>query len=600
MWGANYIERCLSQSIPALFAPGNIGAISKEHEVVLTILTTSKGVNYIQSTFLYHNWSSIIKFNFILIDDLMGSELYGVTLTLAYLRGIASEKSPKDVCFFFINSDFIVSDLALKNVLDKIESGYSVILSPSLRADEDKIRAQIEVYHDASDGKLIIESRELVKIALNALHPTVIGKTINQNAISSKYQNQLYWRVDSTSLYMRSALLSMFAIKPERLPSLANAYCDYGFIPDMCPSGKYAVMEDSDDCFILESQNVDHESDHLFLGSHDLENCKSYISNWLTSQHKRNIMHEIVIHSSNFPHNLDAIRSAADTFISKLGIAEIKTLSPYNHPWWTGIVPIWRQQVRSAGNSGYPPELTGIVQDIKSLQDTKDTRSREVKDGSAMVERSIRGSFFLKLHPNWTILKDSFHLVLSKAERSKRSIFIDCTAIRIIDKIIHDLKPAFPELIIEREHLSSNFDHDPVSDIILICNSDQLIGLLRSELIYKFIRRRSGLKVMVTEFFGFKSHPASRELIRLLPKFAAENIDVKYSAHGTILNRKINKLISEIDNKGKSEAVKKILKLVWMFPISLINLIYIITRDRIKYSSIDQVVILDINSNKTL
>jgi hypothetical protein len=75
----------------------------------------------------------------------------------------------------------------------------------------------------------------------------------------------------------------MLCLKPERIIERIDSYCDYGFIPEMCPSGNTAVMADSDEFFMLELQQREQEMGLLHLGrASDVEIAHS-LDEWTTA-----------------------------------------------------------------------------------------------------------------------------------------------------------------------------------------------------------------------------------------------------------------------------------------------------------------------------
>ena len=91
------------------------------------ILTDKKSVNAIREYPAFRSLEKLCKVRFLAIDDLIAGINYGVTLTLAYARGIIDAGAEQtNTTFVFMNSDFIVADGSLVTLARKISGGSSL------------------------------------------------------------------------------------------------------------------------------------------------------------------------------------------------------------------------------------------------------------------------------------------------------------------------------------------------------------------------------------------------------------------------------------------------------------------------------------------
>ena len=84
---------------------------------------------------------------------------------------------------------------------------------------------------------MIVRSRELMRWALDHLHPMTLANMVNFPLCHSTHTNRLFWRVDDNTLIGRFYLMHMICIRPEITDFVVGSSCDYSFIPEMCPSG---------------------------------------------------------------------------------------------------------------------------------------------------------------------------------------------------------------------------------------------------------------------------------------------------------------------------------------------------------------------------
>ena len=362
VWGASYIDAFTRLALPSLLAPGNLPALGDATRLEVCILTSERDVPLFEANPAIAALRKLCPVGFLGIDDLLGSAVYGITLTLAYMRGIAAEgEDMVNVHFMFFNSDFILAAGSLQSLARHILAGRRCVMAPSFRAAAEHVEPLLLSRTDASRQVLEVPARELVGMALRHLHPTTVAKTINQGVFRSLYHNQLYWRVDKDTVLARFYLMFMLCIRPERVVRTANTYCDYGFAPELCPSGDMVFLTDSDEFFMLETQAHRHEAMHIRIGPHRIADIAGYLSEWTTREHRLFAKQDLIFHAGDIPRNVEAFHADAERETQ-----ELEGLLPHPkahafHAYWVGSLPLWRKEIGQHGGSANPPELEAIA-----------------------------------------------------------------------------------------------------------------------------------------------------------------------------------------------------------------------------------------------
>ncbi len=362
VWGGSYIDAFTRLALPSLLAPGNLPALAEACELDVCILTSEQDVHLFETKPAFQGLRALCEVEFVSIDDLLGSSVYGITLTLAYMRGIGTAgENMVNVHYMFFNSDFILAEGSLRSLLRRILDGRRVVMAPSFRAVAEDIEPLLEARVDPFRHTLAIPPRELVGLALRHVHPTIVAKTVNQNVFRSLYQNQLYWRVDKDTVLGRFYLMFMLCIRPERIVRRANTYCDYGFAPELCPSLEPVFLTDSDEFFMLETQARRHESVHIRLGSHRISDVAGYVSEWTTREHRLYAKENLIFHAADVPPDIEAFVTEAGKTVQ--GIEQQLPLArPHAfHPYWVGSLPLWRKEIGQRGGGANPPELDPVA-----------------------------------------------------------------------------------------------------------------------------------------------------------------------------------------------------------------------------------------------
>lgn len=359
VWGDAYIERFANLALPSFLAKGNLPALAAACDLEVVIMTTRHDVEGFETHAAFRTLRSVCAVRFMEIDDLIAPGIYGVTLTLAYMRAIASAAADMvNTYFIFMNADFVLADGSLRSLSKHILAGRAIILGPSFRATaeaiEPRLRARVE--HDSST--LTVSPRELVRMALAHPHPTTLAKTLNQGLCHSREPNQFFWQVDSETVLARYYLIFMLCLKPERAITAINSYCDYSFIPEMCPSGDEIAMGDSDEFFMLELQRHEHEMDYLRFGRPSEQAIAASLSKWATAEHRRAATRDIVFHAGPVPASIEQTKTKARAFIEQIDRQLGQPVSHVGHPFWVGALH-WFASIRAEqGSHKFPAELS--------------------------------------------------------------------------------------------------------------------------------------------------------------------------------------------------------------------------------------------------
>lgn len=343
VWGDRYVREFSQIALPALLASGNLPVLAQETDLEVLIMTQRGSVPFFDREPAYGALGALCPVRFIFIDDLIPGGNFGITLTLAYARGIRdSGEEQTSTYFIFMNADFVVANGSLRTLYWKIKEGHAAVFAPSLRVCSEPTATVLLDAVNPATACLEMGPREMVRIALKNLHPTVIAKTITQGLVRCNEYNHLYWQVDGSTLLARNYLIFVPMIKPERPMPPVNSYSDYGFVPELVPSGRMTALGDSDDFFMLELQRTAQENQRLRCGRPNQVEIAAELSRWTTREHRFVAEHDFVFHSGELPANLPAVRAQAFTYMTALcRLMSPRPVSHLDHPYWTVWFNTW-------------------------------------------------------------------------------------------------------------------------------------------------------------------------------------------------------------------------------------------------------------------
>ena len=244
-----------------------------------------------------------------------------------------------DTCFFFLVSDYIMADGSLASALKRMQRGISAIIVGNFQVAEEDALPWLEAKLAISKSGLAIAPREMMRWALNHLHPATLANMVNIPFSHNTHTNRLFWRVDASTILGRFYLMHMLCVRPETTEFIIGASCDYSFIPEMCPSGNVEAIPDSDEYLVIELQPLKHESAFLRPGPLTLRPLAKSLSEWTTYVHRQNVKHSVVFHADELPAQLSSKLAEADDFVDRVSRHLKRTPLPHRgHPYWRGAM----------------------------------------------------------------------------------------------------------------------------------------------------------------------------------------------------------------------------------------------------------------------
>ena len=155
--------------------------------------------------------------------------------------------------FIFLTSDYIMADGSMMGLIRYIKKGYSGIYAGNYQVAEENIKPLLLNLIDPDTSVMTVKPRELMRQSVPYLHSVTLANFLDQTGSHNSDPNRFFIRRDSQLIAGRFYLLHMLCVKPETLNYRVGASCDYSFIPEMCPSGNIAIINDSDDYFVIEA-----------------------------------------------------------------------------------------------------------------------------------------------------------------------------------------------------------------------------------------------------------------------------------------------------------------------------------------------------------
>jgi hypothetical protein len=344
-WGYNYVRQFLEYSLPTMLAPGNIPALAATLPTEFIILTSADDEPFITEHPTFKQLASNCQTRIHTIDHLITDGNYSTTITLAYTEAVREAgEEMTDTCFLFLVSDYILADGSFASVLKRMQQGRSAVVAGNLQVVRESALPWLQERLAGNENLLCLQPRELMRWALNNLHPLVLANIVNLPFSHNSDSNRLFWRVDSNTILGRFYLLHMLCVRPEVEDFVIGSSCDYSFIPEMCPSGNVDIIADSDEYLVIEMQARGHESKFLRPGPFEKIPLANSLSEWTTSVHRDNAKHSIFFHAAEIPAEIDRNIDEANGYIADLTRKLSRRPQPHRgHPYWRGAMAAFHE-----------------------------------------------------------------------------------------------------------------------------------------------------------------------------------------------------------------------------------------------------------------
>ncbi|MBV9576448.1 MAG: hypothetical protein JO149_07465 [Gammaproteobacteria bacterium] len=348
VWGKKYIEDFLQFSLPSLLAPNNVPLLTSHYKTCFKFLACQQDVEIFEKNPAYQMLKSLCEIEFIFIDDLIVFGYYATTITLAYERAIRLRGTQMlNTYFILLTSDFIIADGSMKGLLEFIQAGYHAVYAGTLQVIKKEIEPFLLKQIKSNSSILSVLPRDLLKESFSHLHPMVFANRCNQNLVHNYRAYRFYFSLDKEVLASRHYLLHPVCIKPETIDYKINSSFDYSFVPEMCPSGKTVVMNDSDKFLIVEIQEKEHELEFITKGKYEIKKLGRALAEWTTAHHRKNARYSLYFHLRDLTENdKSKTEKALDQFVDEVNhhLKKYETKPVNEHPYWANTIKAFDEQ----------------------------------------------------------------------------------------------------------------------------------------------------------------------------------------------------------------------------------------------------------------
>jgi hypothetical protein len=248
VWGEAYTQLLTELSLPALLAEGNLPVLAREFPCIFRIHTTPADAARIRQSPAYARLTSMMPTEFVPLDRAAHANKYEA---MSAAHGGEMRASLADnAASIFLSPDSIWADGSLAAVGRALRTGRRAVFQAGLRVTADTAIPLIRSrYSREPIVAMSIPARELVRLALDHMHPTFRGFYWDASDFNVQASN-FYWRAGNDGMVIRGFHLHPLMMFPSR--DVQAFICP---IDDALPQlalAKYGdawVVQDSDEVF---------------------------------------------------------------------------------------------------------------------------------------------------------------------------------------------------------------------------------------------------------------------------------------------------------------------------------------------------------------
>lgn len=246
VWGAEYTKAFQEVCLQTLLSPANLPAL-RDVDATYRIYTTEECVTPLQKSRSYEELTAIMPVEFAAISGISYVGKYA-SMTQSNAHFIQEYAGQNDVALIFITSDLVWSDGALARVRQITEAGKRLIALATPRLTKETLLPALQAAFGTRDGGLRpIERRELVRLAMDHLHPETVAQ-FWQGDRTRRTDGVFFWPVEGEGLLLRQAHQFPLMIRPGSAGILPNVALDSDYIARVpLEEDQIHVVEDSDD-----------------------------------------------------------------------------------------------------------------------------------------------------------------------------------------------------------------------------------------------------------------------------------------------------------------------------------------------------------------
>lgn len=263
VWGNFYVSQFISLSLASQLSEGNLTALIPDG-VDYNIYTNSEGIQQISASEQFHLLSRYCNVIFENIDDLLNNNTDHHTSVQhqCFIKAMKNAYSD-NASLIFLLPNAIYAKNSFVSLKRMITEGKRVIYTLTPRLLQETFSHDLDAYLGDTDRTVIsIESRELVKLAVDNIHPMAM-QMCTDSGCERFERPYIFMNVPDSGFIARCFLLHPVFIRHVPLESCNSVPIDVNLVASMnIRDDEYTIISDSDEFMIFQLSEIQYHCNY--------------------------------------------------------------------------------------------------------------------------------------------------------------------------------------------------------------------------------------------------------------------------------------------------------------------------------------------------
>lgn len=321
VWGSDFVDSFLNVCLPSQLFPGNLIYFSQKTNSTYRIYTSAKDVEVILKSKSYRDLSDLMPVEIAVIS---GLSYIGKYQAMTECNAHFIQSSGGDDCaFIFMSPDIVWADGAFTRLLEIYESGKRMVLAGTVRLLKDTFISELKRQYSQNNILQPMTSRQLVRLALDHLHPITLSQFWNVNEARSTHFGHLVWPVGDEGLIVRQFHLFPLLVKSADKNVVPIRSTDDDYTINACPDfDDVYVVEDSDEMCFMDFTSSSQVNEVIDVRDPNLIQSIGNIAKWAklstNKRHREFLRCKINLHWNDFSREWVELGKSSDEVIEAI------------------------------------------------------------------------------------------------------------------------------------------------------------------------------------------------------------------------------------------------------------------------------------------
>lgn len=183
VWGDPYLETMLKVTIPMLLSNGNIPALSNLSSSDITFYTRPQDERKIHDSPLLRELRRLLAIKFVHVDPTKEKSKYRAMAKAQWTAALRARA--EGARCLMLGPDFVIADGSLATVDRLAMAGKRVVMSLGVRLKQESMLMALDAI-PRQGLSITLNSRQLVRLALDHLHPAAASAFFNSDKFTSQ------------------------------------------------------------------------------------------------------------------------------------------------------------------------------------------------------------------------------------------------------------------------------------------------------------------------------------------------------------------------------------------------------------------------------